>query len=209
MKKKSYLIKELKERVCKDKNRYFTALFVIAAGFLIGIITAVILNESRTDALNNFLNNFFSAYSLQSVSKAEVFKLSLAENIRTVLVIFIGEFSIFLMPISLLHLGGRSFRLGFLIAFIIRYNFLKGAFLTFIAILPHNIIFMTALVAYCAFTMSVAYEISKVRKDGNEYKNRKKLYIKSLKPLFIVFLFVLCTSLFEGFIVPTLIKIII
>lgn len=190
----------------QSKNQYLVAAAVICLGILIGGISAFILSEANVSALSGYMNNFFSAFSLQTLSKNEVFRLSLLGNLKTILLLWICSFSVFLLPVSLLHIGARGFRIGFSIAFMLKQYLFKGALFSAVSILPHNLILVPALLVYTVFCMNFAVEMKRLRANNTLYRVKKQMYLKNLKTLLLIVAVILVASLLEGYIVPALLR---
>ena len=204
--KTNHLLKNFQTELKRNHNQYLLVTLALFIGIFLGSMTAVVMKEANAEILHQYIDQFFSAYSLQSVAKSEVFKLSLTGNIKTALIIWVSSFSVFLIPVSIVHMSSKGFSIGFSIAFLIKQFGFRGLLFGVISILPNNLILLPAVIIYTVFSINFALELRRQKQWSGPNKMKRQMYFGSLSALLIFTLVIVLCSLLEGFILPTLIR---
>lgn len=136
----------------------FTAvLFVI--GVIFGAIVVSALAETQTQSLNDALQGFFKALNMQQTgtSPSEITWHTVAGFLKTTGLLWILGLSIIGLPVIVIVIFVKGFQIGFTVGVIVSQFKSKGVLFALAAILPHNLIYVPALlicgVAGISFSM--------------------------------------------------------
>ncbi len=184
----------------QNKRRYF----VVSAVFFIGIVGGAwtsSCSELVTD-VRQYVTSFMSSYTLSGAAKNNVFQLSLLNYIKFAFFLWVSGWYRWLFPLCFLQVFSKGFRTGFTVACFVQCYSLKGILLSFITLLPQNLIFLPALLFFSVYQFQFLSD-RRYLVGGNGNKNfQKQIYGKNVFycVLFLILLF-LC-ALIEGYLVP-------
>lgn len=189
-------------RLFVRKSGYIMFLILFVSGVIAGTITSV-LNDNQVQT-KIYLNNLFSAYSLQGIANRHIYFVSFANYCKIIAFIWISGWHILLYPFGIAMIFIKGFKIGFTISSVLYCLGYKGIlFILFTIILP-NVLFITLL---CLFWIYQTHFILNKRRMG--YLNtsaNKKLYIQNLVVLLFVFAVANICSVIDGFIVPSILN---
>lgn len=198
---------KLTHKIKSNKKIIIFLLTLIIIGIISGTIFSLVISSSDKSLVLEQLNSFLEAIKNNSLNQVDAFKNSILDNFSITIIIWLLGISIIGLPIIILLFFSKSFIIGFTIGNIILNYKTKGILLSLIYIFPHhitNIILYTILIIYAlALSIKLIYSIFK----------RK---IIDFKPIINKYLFILLiciigfslTSLYESFIMPKLIGLI-
>lgn len=198
---------KLTHKIKSNKKIIIFLLTLIIIGIISGTIFSLVISSSDKSLVLEQLNSFLEAIKNNSLNQVDAFKNSILDNFSIAIIIWLLGISIIGLPIIILLFFSKSFIIGFTIGNIILNYKTKGILLSLIYIFPHhitNIILYTILIIYAlALSIKLIYSIFK----------RK---IIDFKPIINKYLFILLiciigfslTSLYESFIMPKLIGLI-
>jgi len=207
------LLRKIREILAKhlknNSNRYFFLLTAFVIGIAAGAFTVNGLSAFQREELNNYFHGFLKLLDNQPVNSEELLKISLMENSKLVLVLWLLGVSIIGIPFIFVVMGIRGFITGFSSGFIIKILGLKGVLFTLLALIPKEIIVMPCIIALGVNGMNFSLNIIK-------NKSIKHLSKESLKRSFAAYCFttlLFCAIIFIGtlvevYIVPVIIRII-
>lgn len=190
----------------KINKKVFIFLCVI---FIIGVIasslfvTILTIEDKKivTDEITNFITN------IEDINYITSMKNIFISNISFILLAWLLGISIIGIPISLIMLFGKSFILGFTVgSFILTYK-LKGVLLSFIYVFPCQIINMFILIYMFTYILILSFKIleSVTKKKSFDFKLVMNKY---KKVLFTSLIIIVLSNLYEIFIMPSLIKLV-
>ena len=183
----------------------FAALCLVS-GTVIGSLSAASLNDDRFKVLGSYINNFTSAYSIQSVSYGEIFRFSLYNNIKLLLFMWISGLWIGFIPFGLFQLGLKGYKLAYTMFFLIQLYRVKGILFALVAVIPQILIMLPMLVCYSVFNINSAVSFYKLRQKGQGFYAQKELYLKNLLCIVAVAIVFLISSLIDAFVIPTMLR---
>lgn len=191
-----------------DKRYVFFSLIIVIIGIICGSLFIVILNSSDKNLVIEYIEKFIDTIKNNNFDYIDTFKNTILVNYIVILIISILGFTYFLSPLNVLILFYKSFVIGFSISSLILTYKVKGILLSIGYIFPHLILNILLFSILTAFTLKLSFKminhiIKKEEVNMRLYFN-KYLYTS----LFIVFL-VTVTSLYESFIAPALLKLIV
>ena len=191
-----------------DKKYVLFCLTLVMLGIITGSIFIVILNSADKTLVIEFIEDFIDSLKNNSFDFVSTFKNTLFINYLIILIISIIGFTYFLVPINILILFYKSFIIGFsLSSFILVYK-IKGLLISIIYIFPHLIINILLISLLTAFTLKLSIKMI------NCIIKKKEVNMRTYfnKYLYIIVLFVILitvTSLYESFICPFLLKLVV
>jgi len=204
MKKK---LDKLKEYLKMNKKIFIflSVLFIVA--IVAGSIFSVTLNDNDTKLVNTYLDNYINSINDNTIIFKDTFINSISSNLIMTIIIWLLGISVIGLPIIIFLFFYKCFVIGFAISSILMKYKVKGLLLSIFYIFPHhiiNILLTMVLISY-AFIISIKIINAVIKRKEMSFKDitYKYLVILGLTCLVLVF-----SSLYEAFIVPKLIKLI-
>lgn len=199
--------KELLSRQCgRNHALSFVVTASLAIGILAGMLSAVNLNGTAFEDTKNYLQQFFSAYGLQSIDKNEILSVSLYQNFKLLIFLWISGLSIFFFPFTLLQVGLKGYKFAFSIAFFARVYRWKGIGFGLVSVLPQNLLVIPMLILYGTFLIRNAGKLYQLRGVKNARLERKRIYLSNLKFLMIASVLFIAGSFMEAYLVPVFVR---
>lgn len=202
------LMDKLLNTIKFDKRYVFFCMILVILGIISGSLFIVILKGTDKNLVIEYIENFIDTIKNNNFDYIDTLKNTLIINYLVVIIISIIGFTYFLTPINILILFYKSFIIGFsLSSFILTYK-IKGLVLSIVYIFPHLILNILLFSILTAFTLKLSIKminhiIKKKEVNMRLYFN-KYLYTS----LFIIIL-ITFTSLYESFIAPYLLKLVV
>ncbi len=199
MNKRTPLISILKNNLSHHHKKCWFILSI----FIVGIISGSLFTSFSTlDQTKKYTDVFLTSFPLQGVSKTEIFKLSLINQLKLFFFLFLSGWHIFLFPVGLLQIFLKGFRLGFTISGLLKFYHFRGFLLSFFALFPQNLLLLPAILFFAVYQMIFLFE------ERTPFL-KKQLHLKKgpcLKNLFVSFtilFFLLLSALIEGYFIPS------
>lgn len=190
-------------------KNYWLVLAIIGIFFLTGLIFGSIgvqvIDQEQAKDLVNGLNDFLNKVDKTSINYWTLALTTIGKNLLILLAIYVLGLTIIGVPITLIIIFTRGFRLGFTIGFLIKTKAAKGILLALASIIPHNLIYLPAYII--AAQVSVVFSLSLIRGRSNYHTlSLSGQFIKYT--LFMLFLALLITTggFVESYVTPTLVK---
>ena len=201
---KKYLDK-LRLKVKVNKNLFVFLLVFILVGVASGAVFSSVLNKADSKMVSDYLNNFMKMIENNKPLLKESFINTSLINIGVSLLIWILGISLVGILLVLPILFIKSFILGFTIGSIINnFNF-KGILISFIYVVPHQIVNIFTYMIVCAYAIIISYRLFEcVRKK--KVLDFKKIMNRYSFILFFSLIVLFITSLYEVFILPSIMK---
>jgi len=191
-----------------EKKYVLFTLVLVLLGILTGSLFIVILDKTDKNIVVEYISSFIDNIKNNNINSLEFLKNTLLTNYIIIIIFTLIGFSFFFFPINILILFYKSFVIGFtLSSFILTYS-LKGLLLSIIYIFPNLIINILLFSLITAFTMQnsinmIKYIINKQNINMRHYFN------KYFSILFLISIILLLTGLYESYIIPSLLKLIV
>lgn len=185
---------------------FFLGIIAVIA-IIFGSLFSVMLNESDKNLTLEYINNFFENIKNNNLNYILALKNGSISSIGFILIVWLLGVSIIGMPIVLFMYFSKFFVIGFSISSIIKGYGLKGCLLSFAYIFPHHIIYIivyTILTVY-SIKMSIKLISTIIKKDKIDFK---PIINKYLLVLLLSVIIAVLTLLFEVFITPKFINLI-
>ncbi len=206
--KKYGFLKAFTNFVTRNRLQFLFVTLCLASGTVIGSLSAASLSDEKFSALSTYINNFISAYSLQSVSYGEIFRYSLYNNIKLLLFMWISGLWIWLIPVALLQLGIKGYKMAYTTFFFIQLYSGKGMLFVLVGIVPQILIMLPTLLCYSVISINSAVSFRVLRQKGNGFCNQKELYLRNLLCLVAVATIFIVSSLVDAFVIPAVLKLV-
>ena len=202
------LLDKLLDNIKFDKRYVLFCLVLVILGIITGSLFIVILNSSDKSLVMEYISSFVDSIKNNSFNYIDTLKNTLIINYVIIFIISIIGFTYFLIPINILILFYKSFVIGFsLSSFILTFK-IKGLLLSIVYIFPHLIINVLLFSLLTAFTLKLSIKMI------NSIIKKKEVNMRQYfnKYLYIIILFIILitlTGLYESFIAPHLLKLIV
>lgn len=185
-------------------------VFLITLGMIAlvtGSIFSIMLNNGDKNLVTNYITNFFDSINNNTINTISALKNGLISSGVYVLLVWILGISVIGVLVILFMYFSKLFIIGFSISSIINNYGLKGCLLALSYIFPHEIINIIIYTVLSLYTIKISSKIifSILKKQKMDFKIVMNKYILVL--VFSMFAITL-TTLFEIFITPKLIKIV-
>ncbi len=204
--KKCKFLKTFTDYITRNRLQFLVVALCLASGTVIGSLSAASLNDERFNLLSSYINNFTSAYSIQSVSHSEIFKFSLYNNIKLLLFMWVSGLWIWLIPFGLLQLGLKGYKLSYTVFFLIQLYRGRGIIFALVAVIPQIIIMLPTLICYSVLNINSAICFRRLRQKGHGFYTQKELYLRNLLCLVMVAAAFLICSLIDAFVIPAVLR---
>ena len=202
------LLDKLLNNIRFDKKYVFFSLIIVILGIITGALFIVILNSADKNLVIEYISSFVDNIKNSSINNLDLLKNAIISNYIVIFILLIVGFTSFLFPINVLVLFYKSFIIGFsLSSFILTYG-IKGSLLSIFYILPHLLINILIFCLLTAFTLKISINMIKCiikRKDVN----MRQYFNKYLSIIIISVVIITLTSLYEAYVSPYLLKLIV
>lgn len=193
----------------KINKKIFVFLFVLMLmGIIAGSIFTTILNSSDKELVINHLNEFIDNINNNKLDYIFALKNNLITNISYVILIWLLGISVIGLPIIIIMFFTKCFILGFSVGAILTTFKLKGILVSLVYVFPGQVIsllFLLLLMMYSmSFTFKMIYAI--LKKKSIDFKLIMNKYFKIL---LIVLGIIILMSLYDTYLMPRLIKLLI
>lgn len=188
----------------KDKSIYLSLIIALLISFIFGMFFITILSSTDKVTLKEYITNFFT-----SIKQGKIFSLykTLINNNLGILITAILAFSVVLFPLVIVIIFYKGFTLAFTITSLIYTFKIKGIILAIVYVFPSlifNLVFYF-IMCYYSFKLSLILFNKVINKDAT---NINKFLKKYLVIILICIVFVSLFSLYDTYLLPSLIKLV-
>ena len=198
------LIKAIINDLKKDKSIYISLLIALIISLIFGMFFITILNSSDKVTLKEYITNFFN--SIKQGKVISIYKTLINNNLG-ILIISLLSFSIILFPLVIVIIFYKGFTLAFTITSLIYTFKIKGIILAFFYVFPSlifNLVFYF-IMCYYSFKLSLILFNRVINKEST---NINKFLKKYLIVILVCVVFVSLFSLYDTYLLPSLIKLV-
>jgi len=183
---------------------YAVVILFFACGVFFGVLSVDKLQGSEVNELVNHLEQF-----IQKINGLEVYSNAFAKNVlynnlAVILAIYILGLTVIGIPVMLALVFARGFVLGFAFAFLVREKSTAGMILAAASILPQNILYVPALIAGGATSLSFALLL--IRRNFNSTLRVWPGFVRYSVIMFLITMVALGAGLVEAYVSPALIR---
>lgn len=191
-----------------DKRYVLFCLILVILGIVCGSLFIIILNSSDKSLVIEYIETFIDTIKNNNFNYIDTLKNTLIINYLVIFIISILGFTYFLVPLNILILFYKSFVIGFsLSSFILVYK-IKGLLLSIVYIFPHLIINILLFSLLIAFTLKLSIKmINSIIKKKDI--NMRVYFNKYLYTGLFIFIVLTISSLYESFVTPYLLKLVV
>lgn len=188
----------------KDKSIYLSLLIALLISFIFGMFFITILSSTDKVTLKEYITNFFT-----SIKQGKIISLykTLINNNLGILITSILAFSVVLFPLVIVIIFYKGFTLAFTITSLIYTFKIKGIILAIVYVFPSlifNLVFYF-IMCYYSFKLSLILFNKVINKDTT---NINKFLKKYLVIIIVCIAFVSLFSLYDTYLLPSLIKLV-
>ena len=188
----------------KDKSIYVSLLIALLISFVFGMFFITILSSADKVTLKEYITNFFT-----SIKQGKIISLykTLINNNLGILITALLAFSVILFPLVIVIIFYKGFTLAFTITSLIYTFKIKGIILAIIYVFPSlifNLVFYF-IMCYYSFKLSLILFNKVINKDTT---NINKFLKKYLVIILVCAIFVSLFSLYDTYLLPSLIKLV-
>lgn len=188
----------------KDKSIYLSLLTALLISFIFGMFFITILSSTDKVTLKEYITNFFT-----SIKQGKIISLykTLINNNLGILITSILAFSVVLFPLVIVIIFYKGFTLAFTITSLIYTFKIKGIILAIVYVFPSlifNLVFYF-IMCYYSFKLSLILFNKVINKDTT---NINKFLKKYLVIILVCIAFVSLFSLYDTYLLPSLIKLV-
>ena len=188
----------------KDKSIYLSLLIALIISFIFGMFFITILSSTDKVTLKEYITNFFT-----SIKQGKIISLykTLINNNLGILITSILAFSVILFPLVIVIIFYKGFTLAFTITSLIYTFKIKGIILAIVYVFPSlifNLVFYF-IMCYYSFKLSLILFNKVINKDAT---NINKFLKKYLVIILVCIAFVSLFSLYDTYLLPSLIKLV-
>lgn len=186
---------------------YIFVVVLLLMGVIFGAVVVNSLHASQKEDLMFYLNQFFGEVSKEKIGDpATIWKESFFSHLTYIGLIWLLGISIIGLPIILVLLFLKGVVVGFTVGFLVDQMGVKGFLLSFVAVLPQNIIVIPVYIAVSAISISFCVQLIRqlfVKKRADSIL--PQLFRYSLA-FIVVGIFLIVASFIEGYASPYLMK---
>lgn len=195
---------KLMDKLIINKKIFLFLITISLIGVITGSIFVVLEGKQDSLKITNEITNYID--NLTNINYLESFKNIFFSNIFLLIIIWLIGISIIGIPVSLFLFFIKSFSLGFTISsFILTYN-IKGVLLNIIYIIPSQIINLLIIIYLLSFSLIISFKLLEcmIKKYTFNFN-----FISKYKKVLIISIFIfLISNLYEIFVLPHLVKLV-
>lgn len=192
----------IKNHIKENKCTYLSLFLFYIVGVLLGAAAINDLDFQQKNEMTEYFNGFLKLLNSNEVNKISLFKISLLDNLKIIILFWLLGFTVIGIPIYYIIIGMRGFITGFSSGIIMGVLGTKGILISTICFLPKEIIIIPCLIALGVNGIKLSKGIlknwfKKSKNIENGVKQRVGAY--SFVTVFISIL-IFFGTIFEGFI---------
>ena len=182
---------------------------MIILGIISGSLFLVVLKDTDHNLVIEKINTFFTNINTNNINNIEAFKNAFIENIIFVILVWILGMSIIGIIINIFMIYLKGFIIGFsLSSFFLVYKY-KGLLAALIYAFPTSIINILVCLLLGVYSVLFTINLWKIIFLKEKDFNMKRFIKKYFLLLILCIILILISSLTEGFLVPSLLKLVI
>lgn len=207
MKKKSVVSTAVINHVREHSSLYVFITVLFLMGVIFGAIVVNSLNLSQKEDLFYYLSQFFGQVSEGKIAAdQEIFYQSIAHNLKYIGMIWILGISIIGLPVILVLLFLKGMVVGFTVGFLVNQMGWNGFLLSFVSILPQNLLIVPIFIIIATLSVSLSMKIIK-RLFLKQFRDPLKQTIYRYVFSFVISIFFLIgAGAIEAYISPVLLQ---
>ena len=194
------LDKKLAEVFSENAREIVVLTVLFFAGLAAGTVVSLRMSGAQHDAVSEYMDCFFSAYTLRGADRGNVCMASVANNIRCLLIMCIPLLSAWLTPFLAAQIALKGFKIGFSVAFLTGMYGFFGAAVGFFSLFWQILFTLPALVLCGAKIMNFSFRLGGGIIGFSRFKNiGNKVYINLIFALITAVFVILAGGIFDGY----------
>ncbi|MEX0975112.1 MAG: stage II sporulation protein M [Bacillota bacterium] len=189
-------------RKVQNLSPFILCLVLFVAGLSMGILGLRVLSPDEKAELVSYLEVFMRGLENPGLSSSAIFRLSIAQNAKTAVLLWGFGLAVIGTPLTCLLLLARGFAVGFGSAFVVKEVSTGGVAVFLCGMLPHNLFAVPAVLVLSA--LSVSFSLALVRDRPWTYGGLWKMAAGYSWRFALVSLGLVVSSLVEAYISPLL-----
>lgn len=186
---------------------YVVSLVIFVMGVVFGAVAIHALADVRRAELARYLSAFFQEFSVEgTVSPSLVARGAILANLKTLGLIWLFAISVIGIPGVLVALFARGFVIGFTVGFLVDELGWKGIGFATVAVLPHNLLVIPALIVASASGLTFAWTVVRNRIAGAR-ESAYYPFVASTTVSLVAVLVLAAASFVQAYVVPVFIGI--
>lgn len=195
--------------ILPNKKVNLFVIFIIVLGIISGCLFLVVLNENDKNLVINEINTFVTNINTNNINNINSFKNSMIEFLIFIMLTWILGMSIIGIIFNIFFIYLKSFVIGFSISsFILIYKY-KGILASLVYVFPSQLINILIILILGVYTLLFSKYLFKLIFFKDKSINLGKFFKKYTLVLVICLILSLISSLAEGYLVPSLLKVMI
>ena len=195
--------------ILPNKKVNLFVIFIIVLGIISGCLFLVVLNENDKNLVINEINTFMTNINTNNINNINAFKNSMIEFLIFIMLTWILGMSIIGIIFNIFFIYLKSFVIGFSISsFILIYKY-KGILASLVYVFPSQLINILIILILGVYTLLFSKYLFKLIFFKDKSVNLGKFFKKYTLVLGICLILGLISSLAEGYLVPSLLKVMI
>lgn len=202
----------LKERISIHVKDYSSIYLFISILFIMGVVFGAVIVNSMTlnqkEDLFAYLNDFFGQVSEGKISSQNDMLLqSFFHNVKYLGLMWILGISVIGLPVLLIMVFLKGIVVGFTVGFLVNQMGLNGFYLSFVSVLPQNMLVIPAFIITGALSTAFSLKLaSQLFAKKSLSQAPAQLFGKYAFVLLVAIILSFSASFIEGFLSPYLIE---
>lgn len=190
------------------KNNWLTYTIILVfflGGVIYGSLGVRAMNSSQANELGQGFAVFLNGINKASISNWSLAREVITQNLLIILSVYLLGLTIIGVPVIMVIIFTRGFRVGFTIGFLIHLKAAKGVMFTLASVIPHNLIYIPVYIIAAA--TSTVFSMSLIRGHfANRTLSLSRSFVRYSLLMTILAIFVVAGGLMESYITPQLLK---
>lgn len=184
---------------------FHTVLLIM--GVIFGAIVVNSLSSTQKEDLFYFINEFFTQFKSGEIAvPKDIFLHSLNYNSKYIGLMWILGITMIGLPIILLLLFLKGMVIGFTIGFFVQQMGWKGFFLSFVSVLPQNLIIIPVFIVVAVISVSFSLQLIKKLFVKSIYQPIGPMLIKYCMVFGAAIILIILAAFVEGYFTPYFMK---
>ncbi|MFJ5621199.1 stage II sporulation protein M [Peribacillus loiseleuriae] len=207
MKKKSVVQNAAINHINEHSSLYVFITVLFLMGVIFGAILVNSLSFTQSDDLFYYLSQFFGQVSEAKITADwEMFTQSVSHNVKYIAVMWILGVSVIGLPVILVLLFLKGIVVGFTVGFLVSQMGWGGFLLSFVSILPQNIIIVPVFIIIAVISVSLSTKMIQRILMKQIREPLKPIIMRYIFALTVSVVFLACAGAIEAYVSPSLMK---
>lgn len=195
--------------ILPNKKINVFVIFMLILGIISGCIFLMVIKDSDKDMVINQITNFIKNINDNKVDNSYIFLNSLYESYIYIFLVWIMGSSMVGIVINIFLIYFKGFISGFTIgSFYLVFKY-KGLILSFIYVFPTLIINLLMVVILSVYSILFTSYLFRVIFTKERNTSTRRFFIRYIIILFVCLIMGFISSLLEGYLIPSMIKLVI